>query len=323
MLFDHPSAGVSQCSTVAVVWLLAGALWPAALAAQSAQDRIERATSSLEAGRAYRDLFQNADLATLERLSKAPNLGISLQAYWRLNNVRVSKESAEPDGSAISDAVSLNGSTRDPEYMGQFFGFFEGRTLVRPPVFWKEAVLSNDAVCDDRADNAAPHEGSSSTSDWGPLKLASGTTAKRVGDKAVINMWVLNDKIEFTLPANVLDNLPDPPDEVAIDRVCFYHDDETTLLALYRSEWSGRFPLRCVESASGRMKWSAEVWGAGDEQVPGGSGFRTHCVELSCDDRMAVVFGRATLGVYAEGFDLATGKALFRFASNYWNVWRP
>ena len=75
------------------------------------------------------------------------------------------------------------------------------------------------------------------------------------------------------------------------------------------------FDLTGFAGKGGKPTWKAEVWAA-DRDFLGGLGY--HWVEVKEKDGTVFVFGAESHGMYAEAFDLATGKCKFRFCSCYW-----
>jgi hypothetical protein len=92
-----------------------------------------------------------------------------------------------------------------------------------------------------------------------------------------------------------------------------------SFVALY-STLGDRFSLLCIESRSGRPLWKTSVWALGAEVVPYGIGVRRHDLGIICTGRQVAVFGDDGDSCYLEAFDTQTGKNIFRFSTNYWNV---
>lgn len=76
------------------------------------------------------------------------------------------------------------------------------------------------------------------------------------------------------------------------------------------------YPLLCIDTKTGTVKWVTEIWGAG-HLVRG-----EHLVGISALDETVAVFGKTSCSIYTEGFDIETGAQQYRFAENYWSF-RP
>jgi hypothetical protein len=75
------------------------------------------------------------------------------------------------------------------------------------------------------------------------------------------------------------------------------------------------FSIACFESASGKLLWRSDVWGAGRTMLMG-VGF--HNVTLQREDDLIIVFGGESHGMYIEAFDIETGENAIRFYTSYW-----
>jgi len=79
------------------------------------------------------------------------------------------------------------------------------------------------------------------------------------------------------------------------------------------------YRLYCVDSKSGKIRWSNEIWSSYPRGAPclrSGPGY-THDVYIVVGHDNVVVLG-AGFECYAEVFDAQSGKAIARFATNRW-----
>ena len=78
--------------------------------------------------------------------------------------------------------------------------------------------------------------------------------------------------------------------------------------------WS--YPLVCLDRRTGNELWRADVWAVGNDT--GCQGGLTEDVSLlRSGHNVLIVIGAGTHCFYIEGFDVITGKCLFRFANWY------
>ena len=148
---------------------------------------------------------------------------------------------------------------------------------------------------------------------WGDLRFPSDVTVKRAGDQVVVKR---NKGVSFKMPASILDKIP--KGYVGLDRCEFCIGKKSTLIVMFSVDAPDTSPIICVDSSTGKINWRAELWGAGGQI---GGGFSSNCLQLSCNESTAIIFGLSTTGAYAETFDLKTGKPVFRFSTNYWSRW--
>jgi hypothetical protein len=95
--------------------------------------------------------------------------------------------------------------------------------------------------------------------------------------------------------------------------------DEHSFLAAF-DDFGGAYPLICVDSHSGMLRWSQTVWGFGNRFICMGSWWHDISI-VQQRDRVAVCgTGNST---YVECFDLTTGQPMLRFAANFWDQFHP
>jgi hypothetical protein len=83
-------------------------------------------------------------------------------------------------------------------------------------------------------------------------------------------------------------------------------------------ESGSSYPLLCINMATAKVVWNAQVWSTG---CPGGIGAPPATfppILVVTDSRIVVFGGGPSIDSYVECFDLKTGTAVFRFATNFW-----
>ena len=106
---------------------------------------------------------------------------------------------------------------------------------------------------------------------------------------------------------------PELPDRLAVRP----HEDCWLVLLYHARGWPSR--LFCFDKNDGTVRWQTRIWARGIGGIFEGSGPpREHIAHLvPLGDRVGV-FGVGHI-VYAEGYDLATGKTLYRFSPLEWS----
>jgi hypothetical protein len=79
----------------------------------------------------------------------------------------------------------------------------------------------------------------------------------------------------------------------------------------------GGFPylLRCIETTSGRIRWTRTVWAIGRTFL---AGVTSHKATLLRDEVRVYVFGAEPYDAYAEAFSIENGDVVFRFCTSLW-----
>jgi hypothetical protein len=78
------------------------------------------------------------------------------------------------------------------------------------------------------------------------------------------------------------------------------------------------YPILCIDSKSGTLKWKAESWGFGGDNLPLRLGSWSHEVKLVVTPKQLAIFGTGPHSCYLEAFDAETGAASLRFSTNSW-----
>jgi hypothetical protein len=194
----------------------------------------------------------------------------------------------------------------DSESLRWFLGFLEGRTSLRLPRWWTEAILSAQAsghgrLAAVRTSTQAYHK-TAIPNVWAVV----GTTLLMDGDKAVLQVGN-----EFSpLPCGLL---YDDDDGGVSGRISALITPDRCYVAVH-SESSFRYKLYYLVRGAPKIVWEAEVWGT----RWGTSSTDHHLrVKVAQQDNRVVVFGAAGDGFHVEAFRADDGSSLFRFASSY------
>jgi hypothetical protein len=304
----------SNFLVISVSLLLLVAFLDDGYADDALRNAVIHSKSSKEAGRAYGALFTSSDA---HALTNDKNLGIALQAYWRINHVQTVLRSGEPDGDPPE--LSVNPLRLSETHVNRFLGFFEGRTHIRVPAFWEEALLNWQYWPSEQAQAEAEFfqgELGISPAKLNGLRLCSGINLRKDNDMVMIDLDPTQEKDEARLPIRVFDI---PSESFPEPNSCDVEIHATlAVVAMYHSDISEGYVLRGVDIRSGKVLWENKGWGAGRE---GGGGSFYNYLQVRIQDALVIAFGESATGRYAEAFDCSSGEAIFHFSTNYWNAW--
>ena len=190
----------------------------------------------------------------------------------------------------------------DSSKLAWFVGFFEGRNRVATPQWWREVVVDARA---NRRDNIYP--GEPKDRPYHPSEIEGVTCpndATVMAKDRVVTYWANDNTI--VLPEELLDRSWSSISCAFTNDHCFVagHD------AIGYSH-----DIACIERKTNKVLWKSAAcgcfWG-------NASGFHESWVTLvPTNDRRIFVFGSASVGFYAHGFDASNGKTLVRFSSTY------
>jgi hypothetical protein len=213
----------------------------------------------------------------------------------------------------------------------RFLGYFHGRTRVPPPASWSVEVtrIASTVVFPGNQDIAGPEAEQSlspfspamrswrrpalhATSMNGKLMARTGVDAEVAGSKTIIRWADREIRVDSKVIGEVMDR-PELPDRLAVRP----HEDCWLVLLYHARGWPSR--LFCFDKNDGTVRWQTRIWARGIGGIFEGSGPpREHIAHLvPLGDRVGV-FGVGHI-VYAEGYDLATGKTLYRFSPLEWS----
>jgi hypothetical protein len=271
-----------------------------------------QAENSGQAGKAYRTLFKALDREGLEGLEHDRDSGIALQAAWELHVERAIRGKRSPH----------------PE---RFLGFLEGRTKLRVPLRW-EVELVTEPLPSDRIAPAmedylpiAPFFSKEDglykeeperfdETNLGP-RVPSGTRLTRT--EGGITIMVRDATV--TMDEKLFQQIKKEP-RGEFDELRAVLGPKFSYIAWY-DPIGDPFPLVCLDSRSGKLRWRVKSWGSGADNRLGYSGPTRHDVYVSVASGKVVLFGRAFGGgCYLEAFSEDTGSSLYRFSTSYWCV---
>ncbi len=234
-------------------------------------------------------LLVAATRSDLDRLVSASDCTTALAAGWE----RVRRTVPQ---TLQKDVVAL-----DSLAVSRFLGLVEGRLKVPVPKAWAEVLGSGKGHARSRIWFSAPLDL------VGTQQVSGGWLIKRDGAG-----WLLTRGARFLrLPAEFgMD--PDSHPAVELSR-------ERAYAAVYSSLPESSYKLFAIDQVTGKVVWSAEVWGTirawPSGVVVGHSGHDSHAVTIHASDEKIVVFGVSGFAVYAEVFDRKTGENRCRFST--------
>ena len=268
------------------------------------------------ATKAFAKLFEHASDDTLIALKADPNLGISLHAAYLM------QKSKKPELIASSH----------PE---RFIGFLEGRTGLSSPPNWAISFAlspSNEDLIPAALRTYGPLGLITIEDEEVGLKPGEGipmchSVPKlhriQVAGRSIecpVAIDVRNDRL---VVSNKATPLRDP--FLSLLRRLKSHNYLNAIVAkgkVFVVIWEGwpfQYPIICLDSNSGEMLWKSEVWAVDNQKGPSSNfGHFLHHVELTANQGMIGVFGISHMGYYVDGFNIGTGKAMFRFSPNLW-----
>lgn len=245
----------------------------------------------------YRSLFSACDASELASLNANKNDSIATQSAWERFTMTVPKESAETF--YRPDAAKLN----------WFVGFFEGRNRVPAPEWWRTIVLDARAVNRDAIYPGQPKERPYHRTK--KLKWVSCPTHDSVEDNERVVTYRSGDN-SIVIPEELMDRA-DGGDLLNSNISCVF--TETNCFVAVHSNAGFAHDVACLDRKTGKVVWTSEACGC---RWRGVTGIHESWLSLvPTDDGRVFVFGAASTGLYAHGFDASTGKTLLRFSSNY------
>jgi hypothetical protein len=258
----------------------------AVLAADDPESAAERFTA----------LFAAAGESGLAELRKSAHDSIAIQAAWE-QVVRTVPKTTE----SMNPPYRLN-----REKLRQFLEFLEGRTRLRLPKWWSQAILEASAYRRTNLYFPTP------SLELLVRSVTGGTVAVRIGDVTVtkkgniFSLQVARDSID--LPTELRDRVLESGGYVA-----GYFTSKSCYFADYESH-GATFTLARLDRSTGRIVWKTAVWGS--YWGSGGGGLPRGPVTIIQQGDRVVVFGSAS-GIYVEAFRADDGKNLFRFSNGY------
>lgn len=250
---------------------------------------------SHEYGVFYRQLFAACSESDLIALTTKRNDSIATQSAWEVATHTVPKE----DGLVVYRPESGK--------LAWFVGFFEGRNRITLPDWWRTVVTDARA---NRRDNIYPGE---------PKERPYHRTEVE-GVTCPINANVTeNDRVvtyragenSVVLPEELLDRSDDG--SLWCNISCAF-TNEHCFVAVH-DDVGYSHDVACINRKTDKIVWKSEAcgcwWG-------GATGIHESRVTITpTDDGRVFVFGSASIGFYAHGFDASNGKTIVQFSNNY------
>lgn len=243
----------------------------------------------------YRSLFAACGPSELVRLTTNVNDSIATQSAWETVEMTVPKE----DGRK----VYRPDSTR----LAWFVGFFEGRNRVIAPDWWRTVVTDARANRRHNIYSGKPKEH--------PYHRTKIDNVSCPADATVT-------EIDGVVTYHVGDNSVVIPEEL-IDRgdggdlwqniSCTFTREQC--FAAVHGDGGYSHNISCLDRKTGGIVWQAKACGC----WWGGSTGRSESwvTVVPTDDGRVFVFGAASIGFYAHGFDAKSGNTLVQFSNNY------
>jgi hypothetical protein len=257
--------------------------------------RVLKAKNLGEAEDYYEALFLYSGPAGLPLLRECPHDGVAIQAAWQ--EVAL--------GTHTGEAGKLK-----REKVIWFLGFLEGRIRIRPPNWWREALLDSQfnqagSVFVWKVNKHQRYE----KARVDEVMSAPGTTLKRKNKDLVVQ---IGDESATVSEDVVLK-------KKRWDRVSAAITARRCYLAMH-DDLGFAYPLVCVDRVSGKTAWKAEVWDVfwlrGGLSWLSDPSINDRAVAVVEQDERVVVFGAGITGFNVEGFRASDGSNLFRFSSS-------
>lgn len=185
----------------------------------------------------------------------------------------------------------------------KFIVFFEGLTKTKAPTWWSRGIADVDVFANEH--HAFISQGKLK---W-PLQSVtpSGKDGLRVEEKKALLQCTSGNR-SLEIEKSVFDSI------YSGSYVGWLGKDRSVVA----SYWDGSgfsYQIAGFKDGNRKQEWKTDVWAAGRSSL-GGNGF--HHVELQENEGIVIIYGIESHGAYAEAFDIATGKASFRFCTCYW-----
>jgi hypothetical protein len=241
-------------------------------------------------GMALRTFIENVDPSTLLGYKYDAELTIALRAAWETSRV-------------LSDDVETIGVRYQ-----RFFGFLEGRSQLRVPAFWERGLVSF-AKTGMRRDLSEAIEKLAWNEEY-KVEIPQDTAIT----KTARGIKITRNKAAIFIDEDLLKTLRK---KLLGPQLKVHIFPKKSYVAI--CDWCGsKYPLVCVDSESGRLLWTAEVWALGAENFHLTTGKWKHEFQIIESRGVVGVFGRSIGGYYFEMFDQKTGNNMCRFVTNWY-----
>lgn len=253
------------------------------------------APTSLETGKAYKDLFESLGRDGLERLTEDEDTGIALAAAYQ-PIVRQNNRWREIDESGIQEVRPIKRRREIHQALGtEFLEFLEKRTGLDPPEWWKK--IARDGWYFDWNDPVSHPD---------PLSIENGAV-------------VLADGQRLTLSLGALADLKDPLYGFECRECSALVDGDRVYVAAI--DFDGSLSrIICFDCKTGDVVWRGDNWAMGFDNIRNYQGAISHNAEVTLQDGVVAIWGESFSSIYLEAFDAETGETLFRFCSKNWSI---
>jgi hypothetical protein len=259
------------------------------------REQVVKADTPDDKAKAYKALFEKVGKAGLSELMKNEDTGIALQAAWEVHK-KVVKRPKEERG-RVDDIY-------DPDELKKFVEVVKKRTKAPVPDWWAKNILDVDAF-------VGEHHAFISEKDAGQktVKSKAGASVPNAAE-----LEELKEALVYTVGKRSVEFPKDTFGKLA-DCYAGVIGEKRSAVAAYSDSSGFAFEIAGFEGKGGKPTWKSDVWASG-RTILAGAGH--HWVEVIEKDGTVCVFGAESHGMYAEAFDLATGKSTFRFCTGYW-----
>lgn len=257
-------------------------------------NKLNNVKYSHEAASLYRSLFEAAGKDGLSALKRSRYDSIAIQAAWE--EVTLSVPEKEGPGVYHPDKDKLN----------RFLEFLEERAKVNVPKWWAEIVVDARA---NRRNNIYPGNPTKTPYHNAGLDFITAphdTIIKKDGDSYVLKIA----KNSIKLPDQILQKSDDGS---LYGSFSGYFTSKHCFVAVHNSVGYSH-DVACIDRSSGKVVWNAEAcgcwWGSA-------TGIHESWVSVTLQKDRVLVFGAASIGLYAHAFQANNGKTIFRFSSGF------
>lgn len=272
--------------------------------------RLVQRTPAQEQARTYRALFEKVGRAGLPELAKSKDTGLALQASWELHKKIVKRAEKGLHGDQ---------GTYDRYEVKKFLSALKERTGAPVPEWWRATISGLEIDLEWRTFHLVD---SRTYLDHRAKQRIPGTKQAKIGDRE----FSVCGEVSLTLDGETVAyksgdfSLELPKDFLrggVWDALADATVNKTVCLAPYTTYGGFGFTIAGFEASNSKRLWEVKSWATGRRVIIGATA--DHRVELIAKGDTLFVFGAELLGMYVEGFDLATGKCRFRFCTSYWD----
>jgi hypothetical protein len=261
------------------------------------KDMVQKVLKTKNLGEAedhYEALFLYSGRAGLPMLRECPHDGVAIQAAWQ----------------DVALGTTGKSGNLNREKVLWFLGFLEGRLRIRPPDWWRDALLASEfndqgSVFVWKVNKHRRYE----QAGVGEVMSPPGTKLKRKNKDLVVQIGGQTATVSEDVVLK----------KKRGDRVSAAITVGRCYLAVH-DDLGFAYPLVCVDRVSGKRVWKAEVWDVfwlrGGLSWLSNPSINDRAVAVIEQDERVVVFGAGITGFNIEGFRASDGSNLFRFSSS-------